>query len=469
MTAAYAGQWSGGGTSGTSDRSASGTPALGELLVVFCAVSTNTNTAPTCTDDQGGTYTLVRTQTWDSSTDTISVFVRTKPVENATAHNVTVATGANDAGVVGVIRVSGMCRFGSSAILQSIGADNGAASGTPAFTFSSSCVTTNVTIVAVGSADTTTTEPASWTEQIEANQATPTTALEVATRDSGFTGTTVTWGATAATVWAAVGVELDGSAPSFAGSYPTTAAAMNTACGGGTWSAGWLMNATSGNVSPSFGSGTLTATSVTYSNAGMLSASTSIGFNATTDKLDGGDIYDVGTNDLLVVWVGKKAANDAGRLVSKYDAVGNGWVLGDNFGLTQLWCYENGGTESLKTPAVSYTWGPDEWVVIMACIDRGASKIRIAQYAPSIGFKANSYAGTSVAAESYDAGTASLILGDDASGSASAVCFTDVLYIGAGASVATDMANNLISRLHSFVTSLQSGTSGGGLMLLGVG
>ncbi len=48
MAAIYSGVFTGGDTIGTSNRTATGTPAGGDA-----------NVAPTCTDNQGGTYYLV--------------------------------------------------------------------------------------------------------------------------------------------------------------------------------------------------------------------------------------------------------------------------------------------------------------------------------------------------------------------------------------------------------------------------
>jgi hypothetical protein len=55
-------------------------------------------------------------------------------------------------------------------------------------------------------------KPTSWTEQVDVGYATPSTGLEYASRNSGFTGTTITWASTSATVWGAISVELDTSA-----------------------------------------------------------------------------------------------------------------------------------------------------------------------------------------------------------------------------------------------------------------
>ena len=202
----------GGGTSSTGDRTVTITPADGDLLVVFVVVAANTQSAPTMTDDNGsGTYTLVATALKNSSADIMSVFVRDKILTNATSTVITAVTGSNTAGELVVVAVQGMAKAGAAAILQSKALANQAAGGTPAPAFTSSALTGNVTLGAVGNGTNpaTLTAPTNWTEQQDVGQASPTTGLEVVTRDSGFTGTTITWGSTSASAFAALIVELD--------------------------------------------------------------------------------------------------------------------------------------------------------------------------------------------------------------------------------------------------------------------
>lgn len=454
MTAVYAGQASGGGTTGTADRSASVTPAIGELLVVFCCVGNNSNTAPTCSDDQGGTYALIGSPGQFTATNTFthSAFVRNQPVEAAVAHSITVASGANDAGVVGVIRVSGMSRFGSSAVRQSSTA-NGANGVAPAMTFSSSALTGNVTIVSVGSTDTTTTPNASWTERIEANQLTPTTALEVATRDSGFTGTTVTAGATQTGAWSCIGVELDCSALSFSGLYPATASAMALAVGYGTWSHGYLMNESSGNAAPAFGSGNLTATTVDYSNTGMLPGETAIGFDDNSgDKLEHSSITSIDGADLAAIFVVKFNARNSPRSVAhQRNASQWGWALRDSGSTLDFVLSGNGfGTE---TAQVSYT-GSLEWAIVLVTYEVATTRQRVVLYAPSVGFVGS--ANTAAATPSGATGT--FTIGFEISGSINGSCDMDVdaAFLATGSSAASSVPANAMKALASFVAAIQN-------------
>jgi len=201
----------GGGTSGSGDRTATLTPAVGDLWIVFACTSGNTNDTPTATDNNGGTYTRILCVPKNGSADRVCAFVRNALMPNTTSTTVTVATGSNTAGEIVIVAVSGMPQAGASAIRQSASQQNQAAAGTPAPAFSVAAKTENMTLGCVGNGSNPAgmTTPASWTERQDVGQSTPNTGLEVVTRDSGFTGTTVTWGSTSATAFADIIVELN--------------------------------------------------------------------------------------------------------------------------------------------------------------------------------------------------------------------------------------------------------------------
>jgi hypothetical protein len=212
-TAKFRTSAAGGGTSGTVDRTVTITPAVGDLFVVFCVASVNTQTAPTMTDDNSGTYSLITTAQKATSADTMSVFVRNQFLVNTTSTVITCTTGSNTAGEIVAVAVTGMTRTGSSAVRQSNRQQNQAAAGTPAPVFTSTTLTDNMTLGAIFNATNpaTMTTPTNWTERQDVGQATPTTGLEVVTRDSGFAGTTVTWGSTSGSAFSSIIVELDAS------------------------------------------------------------------------------------------------------------------------------------------------------------------------------------------------------------------------------------------------------------------
>lgn len=234
MAATYRASAAGGGTSGSGNRTVTITPAVGDLLVVVVSLSGNTNDAPTMTDNNGsGTYTrAVGGVAWSSSANRMAVFVRDALMVNTTSTTITCASGSNTAGELVAIAVSGMTRTGSAAIRSSGSQANQAASTTPAPALNQAALTGNMTIAGVASGDTTTTPATGWTERQDVSQATPTTACEVCTRDSGFTGTTITFGATQSTVYASFAVELDGSAPAITGDAAITEFAETAASAG---------------------------------------------------------------------------------------------------------------------------------------------------------------------------------------------------------------------------------------------
>ena len=200
-------------TDGTSYASGAFTPTANDLLVVFVAATGTVAAAPTMTDSQALGFTLITSFLWNVSTARLYLFVADAL---AAASSMTVTFDCTgDAAVncqIVVAGVSGMTAVGSAAVVQSSGQHNGGNGATPAPVFAGSCVTTNPTLGAV--ADTRNpaaeTPPTNWTEL--ADTGVETSGLEYVHRDSGFTGTTITWGAAANNRWASLIVELDASA-----------------------------------------------------------------------------------------------------------------------------------------------------------------------------------------------------------------------------------------------------------------
>lgn len=218
QAATYRTSAAGGSSSGTGNRTVAITPAVGDLMVVFCAVAANAQDTPTMTDNNGsGTYDRIATHNWTISAVNyrVSAFVRTALMVNTTSTTITCTTGSNTSGSVVAVAVSGMTRTGAAAILQSAGQDNQTASTTPAPVFGSSALTANMTlgVVANGTNPATLTVPGGWTERQDVGFASDALGQEIVTRDSGFTGTTVTWGGTSPSIFASLIIELDTSAP----------------------------------------------------------------------------------------------------------------------------------------------------------------------------------------------------------------------------------------------------------------
>jgi hypothetical protein len=192
----------------------------GDLLVVLCAASgtTEANASTTAVTDDNpdglGTYTKI-TESAAGSSPRCSVWIRNAAITDTTVTTVTAAQGASNGGGLQVMIARSMGgRTGSSAAKQS-GSNSGAAATSPAVTLGAAVTTTNpcVGVVANSTNPATVTPPGSWTEQNDLGYATPTSGREIARRDSGETGTTITWGSTSGSAWRASVVELDASAP----------------------------------------------------------------------------------------------------------------------------------------------------------------------------------------------------------------------------------------------------------------
>ncbi|HEV8455340.1 MAG TPA: hypothetical protein VGQ24_10630 [Gemmatimonadales bacterium] len=188
------------------------TPAVGDLLVAFIGKTASVNDG-SLTDSQGGTWTLIRNAGKVASADTLQLFVRNQLIASASSMTVTYdCTGDAATGcIIQVASVAGMFRTGASAVSQNAAENNQAAGGTPAPVFAFNCQTGNPTLGAVFNATNpaTMTPPASWTEQNDTGYSTPGTGQEYVSRDSGFTGTTITWGSTSGTAFCDIIVELD--------------------------------------------------------------------------------------------------------------------------------------------------------------------------------------------------------------------------------------------------------------------
>ena len=313
---------------------ASITPAVNDLLVALCSVRANANTAPTCSDDQGGTYTLAGTSQWGGGAHTMSCFVRDALATSAVSHTVTVATGSNTSGNVVLVALSGMTKTGSTAIKQALGVEENGSGTTPAPSLGSAATTGNVTIGAVASSSNPVgqTAPTGWTERQDVGQNAPTTGLEVVTRDSGFTGTTVTWGASESSVFSALILELDASGAGGT-TYTDTGTASVSMSSSGTGSVGsvdagsaavTLASTGTGSVgSTDAGTGTITVTASGADAAGSVDAGTAT-ITVTTSGADAAGHVDAGTAAATLAASGTDAAGhaDAGTAAVTLSASG---------------------------------------------------------------------------------------------------------------------------------------------------
>lgn len=223
-------------TTGSSTRTISISAQAGDLLVVCAATQSGTGiSASSMTDDQSGTWqisSLPNAQfTGGSALAYGIVYTRNQIVASTATINITINyTDTQDATCLACLAFTGFTRVGSGAQRQSKVTNNGSAGGTPAPAFTSSALTGNVTFGVIVNASNPAgmTTPTNWTERGDVGEATPTTGLEVVTRDSGFTGTTVTWGSTSATSFGAIIVELDTSAATSTFGASNTLAALTS-------------------------------------------------------------------------------------------------------------------------------------------------------------------------------------------------------------------------------------------------
>jgi hypothetical protein len=202
-------------TNTTSYASGAFTPAAGELLVVF-VVATGTLADDTILQSsQSLGFNQVFHNNKSAAADSIYCFTATK-FATAVSQTVTftcnsdAATGA----VIFVAGVSGMTRVGHPAIAQYVGIDSQAASATPVFTFGGNVSTGNPTLGIIANVrnPAAMTPPTGWTEQADTGFLTPTLGAEYVSRDSGYTGNTMTWGNTTGGAWGGMCIELDTTA-----------------------------------------------------------------------------------------------------------------------------------------------------------------------------------------------------------------------------------------------------------------
>jgi len=193
------------------------TPAAGDLLCAFVIASDSILGSPTMSDTQGIGFSLLsgaaNEPMFATGIHRLYFYVSNT---TAAASSMTVTfncTGDQATGcIIFVASVAGMTATGLSAVLQSKSQQNQAA-GTPAPAFSAAAQTGNVTLGCVAQASASAmTPPTSWTEQADVTYLTPSIGGEYVSRNSGFTGTTITWGSATVGNFASLIVELDTSA-----------------------------------------------------------------------------------------------------------------------------------------------------------------------------------------------------------------------------------------------------------------
>jgi hypothetical protein len=188
------------------------TPAANDLLIAITGHS-NTDTADTVTDSQGGSWDLVGTFRSHSTAVAggLRIWARTAAVSASSMTVTSTPGGTSTGGGLAVLSVSGSSGYGSGAIRAQGGLADQAA-GTPSVVLPQAALTTSSLIGAVmtntnGSANCAI--PSGWAvEDYDQGYATPATGLEVCHRDTGETRTTIPFGAATPSQFAAIIIEI---------------------------------------------------------------------------------------------------------------------------------------------------------------------------------------------------------------------------------------------------------------------
>jgi hypothetical protein len=201
-------------TNATSYVSGAFTPAAGDLLVAMVMATGDADFGVMSDSQTLGWDRVCNPGLTNASADRLLVFVSQKTAANSSmtvTFTTPVATASGTS--IFVASVSSITRKGADAVRQCAQSNNQSAAGTPATTFSIAVLTGNPTFTFVGDATNpaTVTGPTGWTAETGTGYATPTTGAIYAHRDSGFTGTTITWGGTSASAFGVQAFEMDTS------------------------------------------------------------------------------------------------------------------------------------------------------------------------------------------------------------------------------------------------------------------
>lgn len=206
------------------------TPTLADLIVIISGSTGLAGGTTSVTDnnsDNRGTYTQIQADaTGFSTTGVLTAWVRHALIGSATSTVFTSNQATSSGGGLLIYAVTGMSIVGLGAVRGAGIQSSGTLGTTPApvllrrigttFSGTQAALTGNAMIGAVcnGTNSTTTTAPpTSWTESFDNGYNTPATGLEVCFRNSGETNSTITFGATSATAFASIAIELDTSVP----------------------------------------------------------------------------------------------------------------------------------------------------------------------------------------------------------------------------------------------------------------
>jgi hypothetical protein len=243
--------------------------------------------------------------------------------------------------------------------------------------------------------------------------------------------------------------------------YPTSVAEAHAALGFGVFDHGWLCDDPSGNMAPAFGGLTLVAggTGIIYGDPGPINngaVDKTLGFGAPrTGKFDGGQAFDVGAgDDLLVAWVGmwRSLPSAFGSICGKVTATfTNGWAVAGRDGTAiglGLGPGDSLGVSLLAFGAAAYHVG--SWHVGIAAIDRSVGRACIGTRSVTTGTAMTNTSG-SIDAQSVST-AASFSVGSSAWVPANDNFRLAALFIGKSVGAATGLPANVATALQNFHT-----------------
>lgn len=289
--------------------------SVGELLgAVVIASGTVDAGAVTAAANGVSTFTRVDRASFGPSTHSVYMFLADQLTTGTAAMTVTFDCTGDDAtgAIVLPFGVVGMSKTGATAIKQSTKIDDGAGATAPVFTFGTNVLTGNVTVYGLGEISSGgVLTPTNWTQGHQDTFSTPTIGGAYGYRNSGFTGTTVTWPGNE-TAHGGVMVELDTS------------------------SSGATVNGTAAGTQAGSGSATAVRTvnaSGSHASAGSASASATRTVNATAARAGAGTSSATATRTVHATAAGTQAGTgSATGTVSSGAGTVNGTASGTQAG-----------------------------------------------------------------------------------------------------------------------------------------
>jgi hypothetical protein len=238
----------------------------------------------------------------------------------------------------------------------------------------------------------------------------------------------------------------------YAINYPTDATELERQVGYGVWDSGtaWLCNETTGALAPVFGAVSLSVSSApAYSTQGPRGGPDKAITMNEPDLLTGGDNFDVtGTDDLIVVWVGKVSSTSSfNHIVGKgTPGAAQHWSVYTQSNRVRL-RLTNAST-GVDIDALSFTTA-DEWYVGMAVVERATATARVGYKYLTSGTSAVS---SNTASAGLDHSNANNLLVGKSSGFGAQGGTQDLAYLAVvtGVGVATGLSASLSTALSTF-------------------